>query len=115
MEGWFKTRKRLGGETEIMSVSKDPAANKYYEGPVFGGEGKDKIDKTSSEPEFGGVYRSAPNPKLSPEVGFTSKRDGSEDNSGSVNHALGTTEYGGPQRFIPKNLGVRDPDELEHS
>lgn len=98
-----------------MPVSKDPLAKKYYEGPVHGGEGKDKIDGTSSEPEFSGVYRSAPNPKLSPAVGYTSKRDGSEETAGAINHLVGTTAYGGPQRWTPKNLGTRHPDDLEHS
>lgn len=98
-----------------MAVSKDPIKGKNYEGSHFGGEGKDKIDGTVSEPEFSGVYRSAPNPKLNPAVGFTSKRDGSEDNAGAINHAVGTTAYGGPQRWTPTNLGVRDPDDLQHS
>lgn len=97
-----------------MPVSKDPASGKNYEGSLFGGEGKDNL-KTTNEPEFSGVYRSAPNPKLNVAVGFTSKRDGAEDNSGSVNNALGTTSYGGPQRFTPKNLGVRNPDDIQHS
>jgi hypothetical protein len=97
-----------------MAVSKNPIANKNYEGPVHGGEGKDKL-KISGEPEFSGVYRSAPNPKLSPAVGYTSKRDGAEDSAGSINSKVGTTGYGGPQRFTPKNLGDRHPDDLQRS
>lgn len=94
-----------------MSVSRDPLKGKNYEGSHFGGEGKSNIDGTKSEPEFAGVYRSAPNPKLSPAVGYTSKRDGSEESGFS----LDAKGYSGPQNWTPKNLGVRSPDELEHS
>lgn len=97
-----------------MAVSKNPIASKNYEGPVHGGEGKDNI-KSTQPYEMMGIHRSAPNPKLSPAVGYTSKRDGAEESAGSINSKVGTTSYGGPQRFTPKNLGERHPDDLQHS
>lgn len=93
-------------------ISKNPAKNKNYEGPVHGGEGKEKL-KSQSDYEYMGVHRSAPNPKLKTEPGFTSDRDGAEE-KGGINAALGTKTYGGPVReaLNPVSLGVRNPDDV---
>lgn len=98
-----------------MSVSTNPIGKKNYEGPVHGGEGKQHIQGTHPY-EYTGVYKSGPNPKLHPVVGYTSQKDGKEE-MGGINHALGTASYGGPQRaaFTAKNLGDRHPDDLQHS
>lgn len=93
-----------------MSAKADPIAGKLYEGPVHGGEGKEKLaDKKPYE--YMGVHKSAPNPKLASEKGYTSSRDGKEE-AGFDLHAKG---YAGPQNWQPKNLGTRDPDDLRHS
>lgn len=92
-----------------MPVKRDYEKGKNYEGPVFGGEKKDTID--SKEPyEQMGVHRSAPNPKLRTEGGFTSGRDGKEE----AGFSLDAKGYAGPQNWKPTNLGDRDPDQLEH-
>ena len=96
-----------------MPVKTHPSAGKYYEGPVHGGENKDKLI-TTREYEFTGVYKSGPNPKLNPVVGYTSQHDGKEE---SRTFSGLTPGYAGPQRleFKAKDLGVRHPDDLEHS
>lgn len=96
-------------------VSKDAAKNKYYEGPVHGGEGKQNLQSTQPY-QYMGVYRSGPNPKLTPAVGYTSQRDGREE----PGFDLLSKGYAGPQRLDNMNannhnLGVRNPDDLEHS
>jgi hypothetical protein len=96
-------------------VSKDAAKNKYYEGAVYGGEGKTNLNGVQPY-EYMGVHKSGPNPKLTPAVGYTSQRDGAEE----PGFNLLSKGYAGPQRLdqmnaFNHNLGVRNPDDLEHS
>ena len=98
-----------------MPVSRDAGSGKNYEGPVFGGEGKNgKGYQQQSSYEFMGVYKSGPNPKLIPMMGFTSQRDGKEESRTFDGLTKG---YAGPQRlaFEAKDLGTRNPDDLQHS
>src|SRR2546430_994473 len=98
-----------------MPVKQDysKGAEKHYDGPVHGGEGKHVLDKVAPY-EYTGVYKSGPNPKLHPETGYTMTRDGKEE---SRTFSGLTPGYAGPQRIAmqPKNLGERHPDDLEHS
>ena len=93
-----------------MAVSRDAGKGKNYEGPVHGGEGKQNLQGHPAY-EYIGVHKSAPNPKLSPAVGYTSKRDGTEEQGFS----LAGKGYEGPENWHPTNLGTRKPDDLEHS
>lgn len=95
-------------------VSRDAAKGKHYEGPVHGGEGKQNLLGTKPY-EYMGVHKSGPNPKLTPAIGYTSQHDGREEHRTFMDTP--TASYGGPQRvaFTAKDLGVRNPDDLEHS
>lgn len=98
-----------------MPVKKDPMSGKNYEGSVYGGEGKNgKGYQQQGTYEYMGVYKSAPNPKLTPEKGFTVQRDGKEE---SRTFDGLTPGYASPQRlaFEAKDLGDRHPDDLQHS
>ncbi len=96
-----------------MPVKKDPAAGKNYEGPVYGGEGKQNLHGVAPY-EYTGVYKSGPNPKLHSEVGYTNQKDGKEE---SRTFDGLTPGYAGPQRLAmkPTDLGVRNPDDIQHS
>ena len=100
-------------EYSVIKTPKNPISGKNYEGSHFGGEGKNNL-KTTSEPEFTGVYKSAPNPKLNVAAGATSQRDGKEEGR---TFSSTTPGYAGPENitFSPKDLGTRNPDTLEHS
>lgn len=93
-------------------ISRTPAKGKNYEGQVHGGEGKEKL-KSQGDYEYMGIHRSAPNPKLKIEAGFTSDRDGAEE-KGGINAALGSKSYGGSVReaLKPVSLGVRNPGDV---
>ena len=98
-----------------MPVSRDAISGKNYEGPVHGGEGKNGSGyKSQNSYEYIGVHKSGPNPKLVEEKGFTVQRDGKEESRSFDGTSKG---YAGPQRLamMPKDLGTRNPDDLQHS
>ncbi len=87
---------------------------KYYAGTVPGGEGKEDL-KVEHQPEFSGVHRSGPNPKLKVEGGHTAPHEGREE---STFNPL-APGYAGPQRLGEMNaLGKEklvNPDDVHHS